>query len=136
MRPLQTAPIKLALVVALMNTGCFTDPGPSADWGSDQASLQMTESGANIQFLAPGGCYGSFGVVDHPIPAGTFTLTGTFTQLMGVFPGYVQYPAEYTGTVTGGTMMLSVNVPAGASTLGPFQLTAGVTKSWSACLYP
>lgn len=96
----------------------------------------MADNGATVQVLASGGCYGSYGAIDHPIPAGAFTLSGTFTQLMGAFPGFVRYPAEYTGTVTGSTMTLTINVPTEPLTLGPFQLTAGVTTSWSACLYP
>ena len=138
MKPIQTTPIGLAavLVSALFSTACSTDPAQATDWGSDQVSLQMTGSEARVEFLASGGCYGSFGVIDHPIPAGTFTLSGTFTQLMGAFPGFVQYPAEFTGTLAGNRLTISVNVPTQSLTLGPYQLAAGVTQSWSACLYP
>ncbi len=125
----------MALVVGLMNAGCSTAPDQTT-WGSDQVTLRIAGSGAQVQILGGEGCYGSFGAIDHPIPTGTFRLSGTFTQLMGVFPGSVQYPAEFTGNVTGTTMMLSISMPTLPLTLGPFQLTAGVTKSWSACLFP
>ncbi len=83
----------------------------------------------------PGSCYGSFGVIDRPIPAGSFALAGTFTQLMGVFPGFISNPVEDTGSVARAAMTLNMSVPALSLTLGPFRLTAGAGPSWPASLY-
>lgn len=134
MKPAHVAGIGLAL--ALMTGGCSTAPDQPAAWASDNVSLQTTGTGATLQFLADGGCYGSSGAIDQAIPSGDFSLTGTYTQLMGAAPGFVRYPARFTGTVARGAMTITVSVPTLPLTLGPYQLTAGVTKSWPACLYP
>lgn len=125
-----------AAAVALLNSGCSTDPSQATVWGSDLVSLQVAENKTTVRFLASGGCYGSFGTIDQVIPAGDFALPGSFTQLTGAYPGSVRYSAEYTAVIDGDTMTLSASVPELATTLGPFQLKAGVAKSWPACLYP
>lgn len=125
-------------VLALSSAACastVSDP-PTAVWGSNQASLTIAQGTAAIQILAAGGCYGSFGKIDQPIPLSAFTLPGTYTQLMGVYPGSAQYAAQYIGTVAGRHMTLSISIPALQQTLGPFSLTLGVVKTWPACLYP
>ena len=133
--------MRFALVVptllALMGSACgSTAPDRLATWGSDQASLSLAENKATIQILASGGCYGSYGSIDHAVLSAAFTLPGTYTQLIGAYPGSIQYAAEYTGTIAGNVMTLSISVPALQETIGPFHLTAGVTSAWSACLYP
>jgi hypothetical protein len=128
--------LQASLVCTLMGSACGpTTPDGPATWGSDQASLRIAENKATVQVLAPGGCYGAYGDIDH-VPSGTFALAGTYTQLMGVYPGSIQYSAEYAGTVVGNVMTLSISVPALQQTIGPFRLNAGVTSAWSACLYP
>lgn len=133
--------MRFALVVpallALMSSACeSTAPDRLATWGSDQASLSVADSNATIQVLAPGGCYGAYGSIEHAVLSANFTLSGTYTQLIGAYPGSIQYAAEYTGTIIGNRMTLSISVPALNQTIGPFHLTAGVTSAWSACLYP
>lgn len=129
-------PMVHGLVLAVLCTACATAPDQPTAWASDNVSLQTTGTGATLQFLADGGCYGSSGAVDQAIPSGDFSLTGTYTQLMGVAPGFVRYPARFTGTVAHGAMTITVSVPTLPLTLGPYRLAAGVTKSWPACLYP
>ncbi len=133
--------MRFALVVpawlALMGSACgATAPDRLATWGSDQANLSIAEDKATVQILASGGCYGAYGRIDHAVLSGTFTLSGTYTQLIGAYPGSIQYAAEYAGTIVGNVMTLSISVPALHETIGPFHLTAGVTSAWSACLYP
>jgi hypothetical protein len=124
-------------LLALMGSACgSTAPDRPATWGSDQASLSIADNTATVQVRAPGGCYGSYGDIDHAVLSGTFTRSGTYTQLIGAYPGSIQYTAEYTGTIVGNVMTLSISVPALQQTIGPFRLTAGVTSAWSACLYP
>jgi hypothetical protein len=113
-----------------------TEPARALTWGSDQASVTIANGKASIQVVASGGCYGAYGAFDHAAPLDTFARPGTYTQLMGAYPGSVQYTAEYDGTVVGDAMTLSISVPALGHTIGPFQLTAGVLSAWSACLYP
>ena len=133
--------MRLVLVVpaflAVMGSACgSTAPDRLATWGSDQANLSLAENQATVQILASGGCYGSYGSIDHAVLSAAFTLPGTYTQLIGAYPGSIQYAAEYTGTIAGRVMTLSISVPALQQTIGPFHLTAGVTSAWSACLYP
>jgi hypothetical protein len=112
--------------------GGIAAPGP---WGSGAASLSVTASGATIRIRA-GECYGSYGVVGAPVPAGSFSLSGTFTQLMGAYPGKIDYAAQFTGATQGQTMTLTITVPALERTVGPFSLVHGVTTTWPQCLYP
>ena len=123
----------MALTLAACSS---TEPGDASIWGSGQASLTVAESGATLQILASGGCYGSYGEITQPISSLSFTLPGSYTQLQGVYPGYVSYPAQFTGSIVRGQMALSVTVPGLQQTLGPYQLTQGEGRTWPACLYP
>jgi hypothetical protein len=128
--------LQASLVCTLTCFACAirTDESPTS-WGSDQASLSIAENKATVQVLTSGGCYGAYGELDH-VPDGTFVLSGTYTQLMGAYPGSIEYAAEYTGTILGSVMTLSISVPALQQTIGPFHLTAGVTSASSPCHYP
>ena len=129
--------VMATFVLTLSNAGCAsTGPDQRAEWGSSQVSLTIAESTTTLQILASGGCDGSYGEIDQPISSGTFSVTGTYTQLTGVYPGSVQYPAQYSGAIAGRHMTLTISVPALQQTLGPFSLTQGVAKTWPACLYP
>ena len=108
----------------------------SGAWGSDQASLAVADSGATLRILASGGCYGSYGQVNGPIPAGSFSLSGVFTQLIGAYPGKIQYAAQFSGTAGSDLLSMTVSVPSLQRTLGPFTLAYGATKTWPMCLYP
>jgi hypothetical protein len=120
-----------------MSSACeSTSPRGTAIWGSDQASVRIIDGRTEVQIIAAGGCYGSYGNIDRAVPSGTFALAGTYTQLIGAYPGSRQYSAEYDGSVVGNSMTISISVPALPQTLGPYHLTAGVTSTWSPCLYP
>jgi hypothetical protein len=109
-------------------------------WGSDKASLRVKESGATLDILAlalpSGSCFGTYGEIAQPIPRGRFTLAGTYTQLMGVYPGRVDYPAQFSGSVEGNTITITIAVPSQQQSFGPFVLTYGVNNAWTPCLYP
>jgi hypothetical protein len=121
----------------VLSSGCdSTAPHHAAVWGSDQASVRIIENRTEVKIMAAGGCFGSYGDIDQAVPSGTFALAGTYTQLIGAYPGSRQYSAEFDGSIVGNTMTLSISVPALPQTLGPFHHTAGVTSSWSPCLYP
>jgi hypothetical protein len=108
-------------------------------WGSDTASLTITREGAKLDLLSSpfpnGGCFGAYGEMT-PIPNGSFSIAGTYTQLMGVYPGKIVYAARCSGVVEGNRMSIAIAVPALQQTFGPFLLTAGVNNAWSPCLYP
>lgn len=104
-------------------------------WGPADANLIVTDTGGTVQFLA-GNCVGSYGTIPHPIPTGTFILDGTFTQLIGAYPGRLDYQAQYGGTVDGNQMTLTVTVPILQRVVGRFVLTYGMHNAWPQCLYP
>jgi hypothetical protein len=113
---------------------------PVGVWGSDQATLRVKETGGTIDILAltlpAGGCFGTYGEIAQPIPKGRFTLAGTYTQLLGVYPGKMDYPAQFSGSVEGNTMTIIISVPSQQRSVGPFVLTYGVNNTWTPCLYP
>ena len=132
---------KLAFVFLLSGAAACagaTDSGDGAKpgtWGSASASLVTTDSGAMISIDASG-CFGSFGEVKQRLPAGTFSLDGTFTMLIGAYPGHIDYPAHFTGTVVGNTASMTIAVPAIQQTLGPYAVMYGVVSGRGFCLYP
>jgi len=127
----------MRFALLLLAAACSaTGPEQFSTWGSDEASLVVTETGATLHLLASPDCYGSYGEIEQPISSLSFSLSGTYTQLMGVFPGHVDYPAQFTGSLSRGMLLLSVEVPALQRTLGPYTLMPGVAHSWPACLYP
>src|SRR5438876_7794959 len=115
----------------------FVQPGV---WGSDNASLTITKNGAMLDLLSStfpnGGCFGAYGEMSQPIPNGSFSIAGTYTQLTGVYPGKIEYAARCSGVVGGSRMSITIAVPALQQTFGPFLLTVGVSNPWSTCLYP
>lgn len=134
-----TVRLAASLVLSLTSVACNPTAPDEPPWGSDQASLTIDQNKATLQIVASGGCYGSYGEIEGGNSSrlsGTFTLSGTYTELTGAFPGSRQFAAEYTGTVVGNHMTLTVSVPDLQQTLGPFSLTSGVEKTWPACRYP
>ena len=109
-------------------------------WGSETASLTIEPAGGALRVFGSafpgGGCYGGLGDVPRSIPAGHFTLPGTFVQLTGVYPGRIEYQAEYDGVIDGDVMTLTITVPSLPRVLGPYHLVFGVGNAWTPCLYP
>jgi hypothetical protein len=105
-------------------------------WASDQVTLIITDSSANLELLASGGCFGSYGQIPQAVPPRHFSIPGTYTQLIGAFPGKVDYPAQYSGRLDGPDLVLTITVPTLPLSIGPIHLTAGRKHDWSACLYP
>jgi hypothetical protein len=130
-------------VTALLGVSACANPVASrtrsalaGTWGSSHASLVASDTGATLQILASGSCFGSFGQFSQPVATGSFDVPGTFTQLTGAYPGQVQYAARFSGAVSGDHLTLTVTVATLAQTMGPFVLVRGVTSSWTPCLYP
>jgi hypothetical protein len=116
-------------------------PLPPGVWGSAEASLTIREGGATLEILSEpfsptGACFGRYGDVGPKIPNGRFFLPGTYTQLMGAYPGKIDYRAQYSGVVVGNTLSISIEVPGLQQSFGPFVLVQGVSSSWTPCLYP
>jgi hypothetical protein len=109
-------------------------------FGSDQAKLAIAGGTAKLEIkaltLPSGACFGTYGQIDQPIPNGPFSLHGSFTQLIGAFPGKIDYSADFSGVVETNQITITVTVPAIQQSFGPFVLTNGVNPSWTPCLYP
>jgi hypothetical protein len=131
--PLKTAGRTRHVIVVPPRSNGFVQPGI---WGSEKASLTITKDGATLEILASGGCSGSYGEMTQAITNGPFSIAGTFTQLMGAYPGKVVYAAQFLGVVEGNRMSIAIAVPALPQTFGPFPLMEGVNNVWSRCLYP
>ena len=135
--PLRAAGRSRHVVVVPPRSDGFVQPGV---WGSENASLTITKDSATLALLSltlpTGGCFGSYGEMTRPIPNGNFSIAGTFTQLMGAYPGKIEYAAGYSGVVEGNRMSITITVPALQQAFGPFLLIVGVNNAWSPCLYP
>jgi hypothetical protein len=135
--PLKASGRARQVVVVAPRSNGFVQPGV---WGSENASLIVTKAGATLDLLSltlpNGGCFGSYGEVTQPIPNGNFSIAGTYTQLIGAYPGKVEYAARYSGVVESSRISITITVPTLEQVFGPFLLTAGVNNAWSPCLYP
>lgn len=136
MRGINVRWVAAPLVLALAMSACdSTGPDEGSVWGSDAAGLTISQGKATI-LIAAGSCYGSFGEIDQAVPSGAFTLSGTYTQLTGAYPGKIQYDAQFVGAIDGNHMTLTINVPSAQRVVGPFSLTEGVSNTLPMCLYP
>jgi hypothetical protein len=135
--PLRASGRSRQVVVVPPRSDGFVPPGV---WGSENAGLTIRKDGATLDLLwstlPAGGCFGSYGDMARPIPNGSFSIEGTYTQLTGVYPGKIEYAARYSGVVEGSRMSIAIAVPALQQGFGPFLLTAGVNNAWSPCLFP
>ena len=145
-RPLDTLlsnPVRRAAFVLLNAWICLAlactssaSPDEPAVWGSEQASLTVQNGSSRLLIFNSGSCYGDYGDIAQRIPSHQFDLTGTFTQIINVPPGQLHYSAEFTGTVTGNELAITVNVPSLQQVFGPYVLVQGVTNEKGQCLYP
>lgn len=105
-------------------------------WGSGDAVLDISGSTGMLRIFNSGSCYGVFGEIDESMPVGPFDLPGTLTQLTNLPPGHVDFTAEFTGTVSGRDLSITVTVPSTQESYGPYVLQRGVTRAGGACAYP
>jgi hypothetical protein len=141
---MRSTPFLFLIAAAGLTVACSSGSSSASDdfaqrgaWGSNQASVTVAASGATLLILHSGSsCYGSYGDIAQMVPTGSFTIPGVYTQLTGVAPGRVQYAAQFSGTVAGNQMAITVSVPALQQTFGPFNLTYGVSNTWVACMFP
>jgi hypothetical protein len=131
-----TASIGIALACADRLPISPDESAPRGTWGSNTASLTITDSSATLKILASGGCYGAYAEIDQPIRTPRFALSGIYTQLIGAFPGKIQNAAQFSGSVEGNQISIVVTVRALQQVLGPFSLTHGLNTTWAPCLYP
>lgn len=126
-----------ALLIVL--PACSTTTGPDAvavngTWGGDHALLEITATGASIEFDCAHGTL----PVPLTLTRGAFDVTGDYVQEHG---GPIRsdetvdrQPARYTGTVSGNTMRLLVTLTATGQDRGTYSLMRGSTGRVFKCL--
>ncbi len=99
---------------------------PTGTWGGDHIRLEVTETGAQIEYDC------AHGTIEGPMRLdreGRFDLKGAHIRerpgpiLLGEAPD--SHPARYTGSIKGQTMTLTVNLTETTDTIGAFTLTHG-----------
>jgi len=123
------------LLACLVAVGCTDAPGPPPDavtgtWGGTDAGLIAGDTAAHVHI----GC--TVGDARLPIAVnddGTFEATGTYDVDAFPVPRGILHPARFSGRITGTTMTLTVTLLDTARTLGPVQLTYGVTPQMGPC---
>ena len=102
-----------------------TESVPTGIWGSGQISMEVSQSGASIEYSC------AHGSIDQPIKLdsrGRFHVQGMHVK---EHPGPVREeesggePATYTGHIDGTTMTLTVTITATQQEIGTFTLTHG-----------
>lgn len=115
----------LAICLAALG-GCATAaPGSplTGNWGGEHVGLVLDDTGGRLDYDCASGS-----IAEPLIPAGdgTFSARGTHTPGQGGPDriGYVppSYPARYSGTVSGSSMILRVEVPSREIAIGPLRL--------------
>lgn len=114
---------------------CTEAPGTPPDevtgtWGGNDAGLIAGDTAAHVHI----GC--TVGDARLPIAVqddGTFEATGTYDVDAFPVPRGILHPARFSGRITGTTMVLTVTLLDTARTLGPVQLTFGVTPQMGPC---
>ena len=118
--------ILLGAAVLGIGASAQTDADRAERWGGRDVSLQMTASGASIEFACG---HGEITQSIRPNAAGEFSVTGTYTPEMG---GPVRrdnpprdLPATYRGVISGDTMQLEVLLEDKDRQPPPFTLRRG-----------
>ena len=124
----------VALLAACSSASSDTTP-PLGDWGSNQASLTIADTSARL-YVASGSCYIAFADISGRISGGSFTRSGTFTQLVGYSPGSVQYPATFSGSGDASIVSITITVGGLGQNIGPLSVAQGVVKNFPACAVP
>ena len=117
--------------------GTPTNPStsPIGVWGGDHISLTITDAGSHAEFDCAHGEIPNPWVVDA---RHAFTVKGTFIRdrggpiLAGEPPD--SHPAEYAGSVTASTMVLTVELTDTKDAIGTFTLVRGAPGRVVKCL--
>ena len=128
----------LAALLVLLSLSCSSlaqDNNESGQlWGGEGVSLQMTGSGATLEFDC---AHGAILQGIQPNAQGEFKVTGTYTPERG---GPIQknnpprdLPATYKGSISGHTMHLQIVLGQDNEAPPPFTLTQGAGAHLRKC---
>ncbi len=108
---------------------------PAGTWGGQHAALVLGDSGGRIEFDC------AHGTIDEPLAVdaqGRFDARGTYSREHGgpirVEEREEKRPARYSGSVTGGTMSLTITVTGFPTAVGPYTLEHGKRGIIHKCL--
>ena len=130
----------LALGTVSTSLACGGNPtnpstSPVGVWGGDHISLTVTDAGSRAEFDCAHGDIPNPWVIDT---RHAFTVRGTFVRdrggpiLVGEPPD--SHPADYAGSVTASTMVLTVELIDTKDVIGTFTLTRGAPGRVVKCL--
>ena len=119
---------------ALM-TACSSDLLPTAvplgSWGGEHVALDVTSTGARVEFDC------AHGTLTQPLTLdsnGQFGVAGTFTREGGPTPGIEPaVPATYSGRLQGTILRLTVTLSGSNQPLDTFTLAQGRTPTITKC---
>ena len=104
-------------------------------WGAQGVSMEVTGSGATLEFDCANGSISEAIVLDG---SGKFAVKGFFAT---EHPGPIRegedtsgQPATYTGSVDGQTLTLTIALTGTGKTIGTFTLTSGKVGRIRKCL--
>ncbi|HEU4821021.1 MAG TPA: hypothetical protein VFS87_07690 [Qipengyuania sp.] len=129
----------LVLLIGVSLTGCAALPAPTGPvtgrWGGEHVGLTLDATGGTVEYDC------AAGRIDEPIVPDTnggFNAGGSHTPNTGgperVGEPRPNYPARYTGTVSGDTMRLQVTLPGRDLEMPPLVLRRGVEPQLTRCL--
>ena len=129
--------VAFALCLAALGGCASVAPGSplTGDWGGERVGLVLDDSGGRLEYDCASGT-----IAGPLIPGadGTFAATGTHTPGQGgpdraryVPPSYA---ARYSGSVSGTSMTLRVEVPSRDLAIGPLRLRQGEPPRLLRCL--
>jgi len=124
----------LAMALAACSSTTSPDAIVSGTWGGDHALLEITATGAAIEFDCAHGTLS----VPLTLNRGAFDVTGDYVQEHG---GPIRsdetvdrQPARYTGTISGNTMTMLVRLTATGQDRGTYTLVRGASGRVFKCL--
>jgi hypothetical protein len=130
----------LAFVSVSASAACGGSPAnpstsPIGVWGGDHISLTVTDAGSHAELDCAHGEVPTPWVVDA---RDAFSIRGTFVREHGgpirVGEAPDSHPADYVGSLTANTMVLTVQLTDTKDVIGTFTLTRGASGRVVKCL--
>ena len=102
----------------------------SGTWGGDNAGLIVSDTSAHVHI----GCtLGDTKGIIHPDASGSFSIDGTYNVDAFPIDRGITHPANFSGTITGKSMTLTVVLTDNSQQLGPVTLTLGKEPKMGPC---
>src|SRR3954447_356287 len=108
---------------------------PPGSWGGNQVSLEVTASGATVEFFC------AHGIIDKPVTldsSGRFDAAGVYVRESGIAPAQDDTQqgesARYSGSTDGTTLTLVVTLTATNQRVGTYTLTLGQPAKLAKCM--